>query len=561
MRSLPEELLREHGCHLAHRERPWQQVLRLNQSLWRQEQAYTPLTLPNGGYLGSILCADGAEAHGHNLMSAAALRVARREALAGRKQEKVVDAERLFTNLLTSQALCFSLFGDLQEDLDLASRVLSTMLDDPIEVLRVELEYSPGRGDLTYTGDRSAADAYVEYQRGEIKGFLCIEVKYHEDLQPRRTWTDPYRPRYSELAELMGCFRAAAEPTLRKPPLEQLWRDHLLTGAILHHPKERFGEGAFVLLYPSLNEACVETIDQYRKCLSDQVTFRTWKLETFLDALDRHADHEWVRGLRDRYCDFRRIDWAYQDFYLRQTSNWAQAIRDDLGVLQDREAHRVQFRPSTTGVTMVGLLPDKPQLGKSYRSTSKVVNNFEEEFRKHCNGAPPRRLTPEKQLQSFLVADALVHRRHMNVLNKASGETDAETDLILLTDELVIPSVRGDQRLDILALRRHPGGHRLVLIELKSERAMKELLRQTAEYAEFLMDHPDALSRLATAILGEHVAVNLPPEKWIVWPQEGEREDPREAELLRERVRTVGYRQTRDVFSFRVGNAPDGQSS
>lgn len=30
----------------------------------------------------------------------------------------------------------------------------------------------------------------------------------------------------------MGCFRPGAESSLRKPPLEQLWINHLLAGSI-----------------------------------------------------------------------------------------------------------------------------------------------------------------------------------------------------------------------------------------------------------------------------------------------------------------------------------------
>lgn len=168
---------------------------------------------------------------------------------------KVVEGTRLFGNLLSSQPLCFSLFSDLAEDLGLASKVIGTLLGKEVQVTRVEFEYSPGRGSPEYTADGTAADVYVEYAQGDRRGFLCIEVKYHEDLAPE-PWTSTYRPRYSEVAQLMGCFRPGSEAVLQQLPLEQLWRDHLLAGAILHHPRSNFDEGAFVLLHPEINEAC-----------------------------------------------------------------------------------------------------------------------------------------------------------------------------------------------------------------------------------------------------------------------------------------------------------------
>ncbi len=559
MRSLPEQLLAEHHCQLRYREAPWQQVLRLNQSLWRKEMGYPPENRVEGP-LGSALPLKYGEDTGCNLMSPQAVEAGRREvAEADGRKEKLVGAKRLWSNLLTSQALCFSLFADLQCDLPLASRVISQLLGKAVEVSRIELEYSPGRGDPSYTKDRSAADVYVEYATASGRGFLCVEVKYHEDLVPKGERRDPYRPRYSEVANQMGCFRLGSEKQLRQPPLEQLWRDHLLAGSILAHPHERFDEGAFVLLYPEINQACEDAVQKYRGHLASETTFRVWTLKEFLAVLGEHADHEWVWSLRDRYVDYYRVDRAYQDYYIRQSTQWAEKIRKDLGDLQDREAHRVQFRPSTTGIGMVGLLPEKPQLGHSYSSTAKLTADFEGEFAKYCDGPAPRRLTPEKQLQSFLVADALTHGRHMHALNQASNKSDAVVNLLFLTDELVIPSIRGDQRLDVLAVEHTDEGDGLVLIELKSERAMKALLDQTTAYAEFLQNHSVALSKLAAAILGREVNLVLPPRKWIVWPAEGEHVDPREAEFLQAGVRVVGYHPTLQAFAFRVGAAPEAQ--
>lgn len=96
MRPLPDPLLDEHGCKRPVRELPYQQVLRLNQALWREEQGF-----PIGG-LGSCVEATSAKATGYNLMSDAARRLALSEVQAAAEQDKVVESARLYENLLST---------------------------------------------------------------------------------------------------------------------------------------------------------------------------------------------------------------------------------------------------------------------------------------------------------------------------------------------------------------------------------------------------------------------------------------------------------------------------
>ena len=46
------------------------------------------------------------------------------------------------------------------------------------EVTEEDFEFSPGRGDVRFTGDRSAFDVYVRYKtQSNGSGFIGIEVK------------------------------------------------------------------------------------------------------------------------------------------------------------------------------------------------------------------------------------------------------------------------------------------------------------------------------------------------------------------------------------------------
>lgn len=546
MRRLPDELLERHNCLVRFadepkKERAYQQYLRLGQALWRVGQG-----LPEGGSARRRQGAWIPKSHGtHNFVSDAAWEAAQ-AALAD--AEKLVDHERLHTNLVSSQPLAFNLFGDLKVDLDLASRVLSRMIQRPIVVSGIEFEYSPGRGDLRFTCDRSAFDVYVEYTTGQERGFLGIEVKYQEDLTPRQP-KNHYRPRYSEITADIGCFTEGAERRLKTPPLEQLWRDHLLACSLLLDQQSAFDEGSFVVLFPSINDSCRSAVVEYAELLSSTQTFCSWTLEFFVEALQAECDQPWVTHLKHRYLGFECIDRAWQDYYLEQTVKWAtRAARADLWALQEKRAHSVQFRPTSTGVTMVGLLPGRPQLGRSYTDLERLADTFDSEFEQHCVAAPPGRLTPEKELQSFLIRDAQQHGGQMQALNAI-----ADTDFVFITDEIAIPGKDGDGRLDLLAVRDLGGYPRPAVIELKSVRAMKELLRQTHAYRDFVERHLHRLSELASATLGRDVRLGSPVETWVVWPAAHGTRDPRRDEFRGHGVGLIGYIRDANGFEFVAG--------
>ena len=87
---------------------------------------------------------------------------------------KLYGKPRIFDNLLSSQPLCFNLFGELTHNLHLASEVVSNLSDGRFtEVTSIAFEYSPGRGDARYLNDRSAFDVFVHCRTADGgKGFL-----------------------------------------------------------------------------------------------------------------------------------------------------------------------------------------------------------------------------------------------------------------------------------------------------------------------------------------------------------------------------------------------------
>jgi len=294
-----DDILAQHHA-LVRSDNEWQRTARLRQALWREANGL-PIGEHRGKPLGSRIAMPFAKETLANYVTGTIQEVVRAEVLDPRKSAgKMYREPRIYEDLLSSQPLCFNLFGELQRDLVLASKVFGMLLADPgLVVTAIEFEHSPGRGDHRFTGDHSAFDVFIVYKSAGWKpGFVGIEVKYVEDLDvpPAR-----HRARYDEVASAMGCFVPEALPRLRQKPLEQLWRDHLLGGSLLLNGDSRFSRGSFAVVYPSENTIVANAVDEYRACLTSRTTFTAWTLEAVLDATEEAGAGTWERRVRERY--------------------------------------------------------------------------------------------------------------------------------------------------------------------------------------------------------------------------------------------------------------------
>jgi len=276
------------------------------QALWREEQGL-PIGEHRGKPLGSRLAMPGAKDQLSNYLTPEIRKVVRREVLGKKARGKLFSKPRIFNDLLSSQPLCFNLFGELAEDLDLATKVFQRLLPDRVkQVEAIEFEWSPGRRDNRYTGDNSAFDVFVRYLSAkDERGFVGIEVKYHEDMKDKPA---KHRQRYDEVARGMKTFSGGQLDKLRYTRLQQLWRDHLLAGSMLQ-ADPTWAEGLFVLLYPRENEDCGLTAVEYNHCLrKDQSTFDTWTIEEFVKAIRAETKAKWPALFEGRYLDFNITD-------------------------------------------------------------------------------------------------------------------------------------------------------------------------------------------------------------------------------------------------------------
>lgn len=297
---IEREALKEHHAFVTG-DNAWQQRARLMQALWRERQC-----LPAGRHrdapLGSRLTpADGDRPVLANYVSAAAKRQVEIAVAAAHDSGALLSRPRLWVDLLSSQPLCFNLFGPLAEDLDLATAALRMLWPHIVQVTEIKFEWSPGRGDERYTGNRSAFDVFVAYRSPTGRGFLGIEVKYHENLRGTVA-TDPTQ-RYPKIASRHGIFREGALVELQTLPLQQLWLDHLLALQLRASPDDGWDEGTFVFLSPTGNVDCTAAAHRYRHCLTDSATFDVRTLDELVQAVRLATDDPWADAVYERYLD------------------------------------------------------------------------------------------------------------------------------------------------------------------------------------------------------------------------------------------------------------------
>ncbi len=314
---LSEAIRRQHHTFVANDSR-FAASARLLAHLWRQDQQLPPtsaartatLRQPRRGPANWLLHREAAQT-GATFLNPA-IREHARQALLFREPGALWNEDRLWANLLSSQALTLNLLAPLATDLDLASRVWRRLLPGFIQdVTALRFEHSPGRFDGAYFGDGTALDALIEAitPDGEA-AIVTIELKFVEGLSgPAAT----PRARYVEAAQASGLYRDAACTLLTRPGFEQLRREHVLTDLMLRHGLA--SRGCFVLIAPQLNRRAQAVAAHYRAELVDPagtsndgaVGFVNLTLEAVIAATAEAGAPDLARQLWARYCDHARV--------------------------------------------------------------------------------------------------------------------------------------------------------------------------------------------------------------------------------------------------------------
>jgi hypothetical protein len=279
-----------HTCFLVDRipwDEPtstWKRLARAHQARWRMARGYPigrhPHGDPGAKLVGSRLDLAFATETGKNFLTPAAV-AAVRHRLAHPEPGEMLESSRLWADLLSSMPLCFNLFGDLAADPALARHALASWWPDaPAGEVSVRFEHSPGRGDRTLLGNRTAFDVAFEIALPTgSHAILGVETKYHEHAKLERTPNAGALARYTQITERSRAFLPGWREALVGTDLQQIWLDHLLVLAMLQHPSRQWSWGRFVVVAPAANPSITSAVARYRAVLRDDATFGSLSLE------------------------------------------------------------------------------------------------------------------------------------------------------------------------------------------------------------------------------------------------------------------------------------------
>lgn len=306
---VPEALLKAHKVHLPADSR-FRACARLLQALHRQAAGWTLGTYTTasgrkrrmGHLVGSY---DGAA--GANFLSRDIHRLAHRE-LAYREPGAMFEEKRLYENLLSSTPLALNLLGSLKLDREIAEAFVREIAPDLAgRVCSVVFEHSPGRGDPTFTDDGTAFDGFIALRQDDgRKTFIAIEFKYSESCgepEPRM------RPRYDDLSNASDLFIDPEDPDLRRNPIQQFWRLHMLGQSMIDCGL--YDAGRVFVIAPRLNDQVQRSVGRYQRHLapagSDGASFSNLPLEDAIAALALAGAPDMASALTTRYVDMRPV--------------------------------------------------------------------------------------------------------------------------------------------------------------------------------------------------------------------------------------------------------------
>ncbi|MDP6822453.1 MAG: hypothetical protein QF554_04100 [Dehalococcoidia bacterium] len=219
-------------------------------------------------------------------------------------QGGVIEENRLRANLLSSQPLCFNLFGHLRAYPEHATTVLNATFDLQIETIKaIEVEWAPDTA--SHLGDKTAFDAYVEYTTaGGKSGFIGVETKYTEPF----TLQEYDRPSYRRVADDPSSgFKPGAADVLKGKSTNQLWRNALLAASI--RKEEGFDLGHVAVLACRDDRGLATAVKSFESQMDEPLSLlRVANYEDLIDEADKiPALADWASAFNRRYLDLSQI--------------------------------------------------------------------------------------------------------------------------------------------------------------------------------------------------------------------------------------------------------------
>ena len=227
------------------------------------------------------------------------------EAVIQTKQEResaslgILEEDRLYNNLLSSQPLCFNFFGELKIDTDFALQLLNQFWPEITRVTKVIFEYAH---EENYTSDNSAFDVAFEVVRDEQKGLIGLECKYTDTFSSIAYDKPAYRQIFNHGRD--QTFAASYE-VFKSSKFNQLFRNQLMAEALMQN-------GHFQFAYTGLfchqdDKSALRTGEEFQDMLKNgEQIFRIITYQQFIEKFQQ-LETSWERRelsmlLWARYC-------------------------------------------------------------------------------------------------------------------------------------------------------------------------------------------------------------------------------------------------------------------
>lgn len=208
----------------------------------------------------------------------------------------LMEQDRLFNNLLSSQPLCFNFFGELMADTDFGLRVLQTWWPDLTELKRVIFEFAPKE---RFTNDNSAFDIAFEVAVGNKSGLIGLECKYTDTFSS----TEYDKPAYKDIFEKSISFSANYD-SLKTSKYNQLFRNQLIAEGLIQNNKYDFVRTG--LFCYEQDSSAIETGQELQQMLTKPDSFQIITYRNFIENVQRldleWSKREWTMLLWARYC-------------------------------------------------------------------------------------------------------------------------------------------------------------------------------------------------------------------------------------------------------------------
>jgi hypothetical protein len=252
---------------------------------------------------------------------------------------KGVNEKRTFSNMLSSQAMCFNLFSPLAGDLELAAKILKPFFPKLAKVWAIAFEHTPANsifGDQTGRGGVDC-DLLVDAVWADgLSAVIAIETKFVEPEFSNCGFRKPGRSakgqaicpddvlvatdhrlclyaakgyRYWQQAARLATLGAGALPAAGCPfggPEWQLWVNHTLAHAEADARGAR--HAVFAVCAPTKNTILLRDaiLDRFQTRLANPETFQFLPIDNLIEqirsvASERPSLRAWTDGLAARY--------------------------------------------------------------------------------------------------------------------------------------------------------------------------------------------------------------------------------------------------------------------